>query len=171
MLQKTLRTIFILILLCLLMMGIVYSNGYRINLTSSMLTGVYQIQQDKEIQRGDLVSACLPTKIAKYAHSRGYLSNGSCSNGYVPVIKKILAIPHDYVVMNAGGITVNSKDFNYKEEQADHLDRPLNPKKINKNINGYLLIGTNSKNSWDSRYFGEVSRQDIMNVFKPVWIW
>jgi conjugative transfer signal peptidase TraF len=149
----------------------VYANGYRINLTSSMLKGVYQIQHDKEIQRGDLVSACLPTKTAKYAYSRGYLSNGSCSNGYVPVIKEILAIPHDSVVMNTNGIKVNGKHYNYKEEQVDHLDRPLNPKEIDKNINGYILIGTNSKNSWDSRYFGEVSRQDIMHVLKQVWIW
>ncbi len=152
-------------------MEIFYANGYRINLTSSMLKGIYQIQHDKDIQRDDLVSVCLPTKIAKYAHSRGYLANGSCSNGYVPIIKQILAIPNDKVIMNTNGIEVNDKYFNYKQEQADHLNRPLNPKNINKNIDGYLLIGTNSNDSWDSRYFGEVSKQDIMNVLKPIWIW
>ena len=171
MLRKILKSILTLILICLVIMVIVYAKGYRINLTNSMPKGIYQIQQDKDIQRDDLVSACLPTKIAKYAHYRGYLANGSCSNGYVPVIKQILAVPKDKVIMNAKGIQVNGKHFSYKEERVDHLDRPLNPKKINKNINGYLLIGTNSKDSWDSRYFGEVSRQDIMNVLKPIWIW
>ena len=170
MLTKTLKTIFILILLCLPQMVIVYEYGYRINITGSMLKGIYQIQHNKEIQRGDLVSACLPTTLAKYAHSRGYLANGSCSNGYVPVIKQILAIPHDRVVMDTNGIKVNGKHFNYKEEKVDHLGRQLNPQKINKNINGYILIGTNSNNSWDSRYFGEVSRQYIINVLKPIWI-
>jgi len=171
MLLKILKTIFTLIFICLLLIAIVYANGYRINLTNSMLKGIYQIQHDKDIQRDDLVSVCLPTKIANYAHSRGYLAKGSCSNGYTPVIKQILAIPNDKVIMNTNGIQVNGKYFNYKQEQVDHLDRPLNPKIINNNIDGYLLIGTNSKDSWDSRYFGEVSKQDIMNVLKPIWIW
>ena len=171
MLLKILKTIFVLIFICLGMGVIVYSNGYRINLTNSMFKGIYQIQHATHIKRDDLVSACLPTKIAKYAHSRGYLIRGSCNNGYAPVIKQILAVPNDRVVMNTNGIQVNGKYFNYKQEQADHLNRPLNPKNINKNIDEYLLIGTNSKYSWDSRYFGEVSRQDIMNVVKPIWIW
>jgi len=152
-------------------MVMVYANGYRINLTSSMFKGIYQIQHTTNIKRDDLVSVCLPTKIAKYAHSREYLANGSCSNGYVPIIKQILAVPNDKVIMNTNGIEVNGKYFNYKQEQADHLNRPLNPKNINKHIDGYLLIGTTSNNSWDSRYFGEVSRQDIIDVLKPIWIW
>ena len=171
MLLKTLKSILALILICLVVMMIVYANGYRINLTNSMLKGIYQIQHTTNIKRDDLVSVCLPTKIAKHAHSRGYLVKGSCGNGYAPVIKQILAIPKDRVVMNTSGIVVNGKYFNYKQEQVDHLSRPLNPKKINNNIDGYLLIGTNSNDSWDSRYFGELSRQDIIDVLKPIWIW
>ena len=171
MLIKVLKIIFIFFLYYLVILALFYVAGYRINLTSSMLKGVYEIQHQKIIRRNDLVSACLPTKIARYGYSRGYLANGSCSNGYVPVIKQILAVPKDKVIMNTNGIQVNGKYFNYKQEQVDHLDRPLNHQKINKNINGYLLIGTNSNSSWDSRYFGEVSRQDIMNVLKPIWVW
>jgi len=171
MLLKIIKTIFVLIFICLGMIVIVYATGYRINLTNSMLKGIYQIQHATNIKRDDLVSVCLPTKIAKYAHSRGYLVKGSCGNGYAPVIKQILAIPKDRVVMNTSGIVVNGKYFNYKQGQVDHLARPLNPKKINNNIDGYLLIGTNSNDSWDSRYFGELSRQDIIDVLKPIWIW
>ncbi len=58
----------------------------------------------KKINTGDLISVCLPTGLAKYAHSRGYLVDWLCINGYVAIIKQILAIPKDKVIMNTNGI-------------------------------------------------------------------
>ncbi|MBV9575129.1 MAG: S26 family signal peptidase [Gammaproteobacteria bacterium] len=37
------------------------------------------------------------------------------------------------------------------------------------NINGYWLIGTHAKNSWDSRYWGAIKKENILYVLEPLF--
>lgn len=112
---------------------------------------------------------CLPNKIAKYANTREYIFKGSCTNGYSPIIKEIIAVPNDFVRMNQKGITVNGKFYNLKQQLLDSHGRFLQPKTMNQKIKGYLLIGYNSPNSWDSRYFGTVQSKNIKGVMRAIY--
>lgn len=170
MLKLLAKSIVVIVIMIFVICAAAYTNGYRINLTPSMPEGIYQIKPTSKLHRNDLVIVCLPTKLAHYAYTRGYIDQGSCDNGYTPLIKKIIAVPNDKVIMNAKGITVNGKYYDYKEQQVDHLDRYLKPKKISGDIHGYLLIGTGSKNSWDSRYFGVIKAKYLIAKVKGKYI-
>jgi conjugative transfer signal peptidase TraF len=135
--------------------------GFRLNISSSMPIGIYKLQSSSDFKKGDLVEVCLPANLAKYGFDRGYISKGSCSNGYAPLIKEVIATPNDYVVMNQAGITVNKVFYDFKQQQFDSQNRALTPQNIDQKIAGFLLIGNNSKNSWDSRYFGVIDSSNI----------
>jgi conjugative transfer signal peptidase TraF len=138
-----------------------YFCGFRFNISSSMPIGIYKIQPSSDFKKGDLVAVCLPKNLAKYGFDRGYISKGSCSSGYAPLIKEVIATPNDYVVMNQAGITVNKVFYDFKQQQFDSQNRSLTPQNIDQKIAGFLLIGNNSKNSWDSRYFGVIDSSNI----------
>ena len=146
-----------------------YQQGYRINITPSIPRGIYKVEETKKFKTNDLVMVCLPNKVAKYANARGYIFKGSCDNGYSPLIKEIIAVPNDFVKMNKNGVTVNGKFYNLKQQLLDSHGRFLEPKTINQKIQGYLLIGYNSPNSWDSRYFGTVQSKDIQGVMHAIY--
>lgn len=146
--------------------------GITINITDSMEKGIY-IEQKKTISAGDIVSVCLSNSDKKFGLDRRYLDAGESCNGTLPVIKKIIAVPGDTVTLQNDFIRVNHIQYAYQTHHQDSQLRLLNayPRGIYTNTTGYWLIGTNSQNSWDSRYWGPVKKEQILMVLKPLWIW
>ena len=167
--SKLIKIIILLLMVILAILYLLYFYDYRINTSPSIPKGIYKLETtNKQLKQGDLVEICLSDDLAQYAFERGYISKGSCSNGYAPLIKEILAIPNDYVVINKKGIKVNNVFYNLKSQKLDHQKRALNPQIMNRKINGYLLVGMNSKDSWDSRYFGIIESKDIKGRMQKV---
>lgn len=146
--------------------------GVTINDTSSMPRGLYIKQQIKQINRGDVVSFCLPEPYKTIGLKSFYIEKGSACDGAVALVKKVIAIPNDVVILNDDFIKVNNTAYQYKTKYRDSYNNVLTiyPRGKYKS-NGYWLIGTNSENSWDSRYWGEIKEEQIIEKLKPLVTW
>ena len=146
----------------------------RINYTDSMLKGIYYTT-DKGLSKGDIVVVCLPDSVAKLGLLRGYLMNGTCSNGSIPVLKRIIASDGDFVEVLEQGIRVNGVDINdsiilTKDSQNRKLISVLGCSFL-LGENEIWLFGENSQKSWDSRYYGPIDIHQVTHVMLPIITW
>ena len=107
-----------------------------------------------------------------YLLKNHYLIKGSCSNGSIPVLKKVIAKPQDCVSLNNQFITVNNIAYRAPQQRKDSQGHIV--KKMIHNgryllVDRYWLYGANDPiHSWDSRYYGGVTRHHIIGVYKPL---
>jgi len=143
--------------------------GIRVNVTSSAPIGLYRTV-DASVERGDLVEACLPAAAARLATTRGYLlAHGACGDS-MPVIKHVLALEGDEIRVSdhvhLNGVVIDT---------APVLDVDLGGRPLEPAAGGTLgtdqvwLISDEIAHSYDSRYFGPISRSAIRSVMRPLW--
>lgn len=144
-------------------LAIVQVLGVTINITPSMKEGIY-IRASGKIKRGDIVSACLSDPYKTIGLKNSYIQKGTKCNGADPVIKQVIAIPGDNVVLDKNYIKVNGVTFYLPTKIKDSNGKNLNtyPRGKYFNTKGYWLVGTNSANSWDSRYWGFIMESQIL---------
>jgi conjugative transfer signal peptidase TraF len=155
--------------------GLLYLMGARLNLTESLPLGVYWVSQ-QPIARGAYVRFCPPAEGAfAVAKERGYLGDGYCPSGYVPMIKRIGGVQGDSVAVTEEGTRVDGKLLPLSTRwHADAAGRPL-PKPEQSH---YLLeskqlwvVSDTNNQSFDSRYFGPIDRAWVIEVIRPVLTW
>lgn len=138
-----------------------------------MPIGFYRRIMITKIKRGDLVAVCLPKRIAVVALERGYLRAGNCPSKVIPVLKQVIAVPGDTVILTNSNITVNGVKYTAPFMPLDHNKKALQKFISNglyQHTDGYWIYGANDPiNSWDSRYYGAVTRKAISGVYKPLW--
>lgn len=149
-------------------------HGIYFNYTSSMPIGFYRLVSTHQIQRGDLVSVCLLREVVREGLKRGYLTHGFCSNHSVPVFKEVVAIPGDELRLTSKALVVNGISYDAPQANRDHHGFPM--KKFiaqgSYRLTKYWLYGRHDpKNSWDSRYFGGVSRRMIQGKYQSLLVW
>jgi conjugative transfer signal peptidase TraF len=149
--------------------------GLRINLTSSMLLGIYRIvlMQPRSVRVGMLVVVCAPEKAAEIARRRGYLLKGTCAYETETLLKQVVAVDGDEVVMTAQGLVVDGRLLpNSTALVADHAARELTAWPLGRQRVAYgtLWVYANHRRSWDSRYWGPVSVGDVVAVVEPVLV-
>jgi conjugative transfer signal peptidase TraF len=146
----------------------------QLNVSTSMPIGFYRTIQSSTLNHDHIVAACLPNHIGNEALQRGYLSKGKCANGAIPVIKQVIAIPGDDVILTIDGITVNGHFYLAPHRSVDHNNLPIKQFVTMgqySNTTGYWLYGVHAPlDSWDSRYFGAVAQQHIINIVRPVLV-
>src|SRR6266581_8127695 len=100
--------------------------GLRLNLTGSLPAGLYVTSRSAPV-RGALVLACLPAKVAAFAHARGYVPRGGeCPNGVAPIGKPVAAIAGDTIAVTPAGVFVNGAAVpNSRALATDRKGRPL----------------------------------------------
>lgn len=145
--------------------------GVIINVSPSMPEGIY-IKSECDIQRGSIVAVCLPPAYQAIGLKQKYIEIGNTCHGAYPLIKQVIAVPGDNVALKNNVIVVNGKLFFYKTLAVDSTGRPLSnyPRGTYAHTDGYWLIGTAAKNSWDSRYWGPVRRTQILYPLRVVWV-
>lgn len=97
-----------------------------------------------ELKRFDIVIANVP---------------GYGSSHRQMAVKRVIAIPYDFVQIKQGFIYVNGEiidDYNYYTVDAGLLEKEMQLKE-----NEYILIGDNRDVSYDSRFYGPVSCEYI----------
>jgi type IV secretory pathway protease TraF len=96
------------------------------------------------------------------------------TNGAIPIIKQVIAIPGDEVVLDSQSIVVNGKFYPAPQRFIDHNNLPIKQfVTMGQHFNtpSYWLYGVHAPlDSWDSRYFGAVAQQHIINVVRPVLV-
>lgn len=137
-----------------------------------MPRGIYWRETGK-IHRGDFVAFCLNKKHQQSGLDRGYLINGTRCQFSEPLIKKVIAVPGDNIILSSQFIIVNSKFLSYQTLSTDSQNRPLEayPAGVYTNTKDYWVIGTDSKRSWDSRYFGPIPQKSILWKIKPLLVY
>lgn len=134
------------------------------NASASAPLGFYGVTRATDIIRGDLVLAAPPAPARLLAAERGYLPPT------VLMVKRIAALADDLVCAEFG-IVVIDKRVVAEQLAIDRAGRPLPA------WNGCRVLGTDEvfllmedvRNSFDSRYFGPVSRTTIIGRLVPLW--
>lgn len=150
--------------------------GVRVNTTKSVPLGFY-LTRNAPVQPGAYVLLCPPDQpLFREALARGYLAAGFCyPGGYGYVFKRILAAKNDMVEIDTNGVRVNGRLLPFSvPKTADRAGRPLAPYPVPRFRLGpddLLLMGDVSPTSWDSRYYGPVSRAQIKTVIIPLLTW
>lgn len=156
-----------------LCVALVYGVGFRFNLTPSIPLGIYKISKEKVVKGKYVIFNPVKSALFDEAKERGYLKKGVFYK-YMPLFKKICAVSGDSFSVSRDGVFVNGVLIpDSKPINQDNLGRSLPHLEINHfvlNSRQIALIG-DSYNSFDSRYFGIVERENISGVIKSVYVW
>ncbi|MDD2162229.1 conjugative transfer signal peptidase TraF [Pseudomonas sp. MIL19] len=152
-----------------------YSVGARVNTTKSIPVGIYWMTGDP-VEKGAYVVFCPPqVGVFDEAKERGYIGAGFCPGGYGFMMKRVLAAKDDQVAVTDEGVAVNG--------QLLPLSAPLATDKAGRELPRYqathytlgnselLLMSDVSGTSFDGRYYGPISRNQIKGVIRPVVTW
>lgn len=147
------------VVLWLLLAGLLaHASGMRINPTPSLPKGIYRIVPG-EPAKGDLVSFCLQDEFADLARERGYLKSGSCPSGLRPLLKRLAALPGDFI--DPFAFPIRSVDSHGRSMPPTLLPGVVPP--------GMALVLADHEGSFDSRYFGLVPLESLQRV-EPVFV-
>lgn len=149
--------------------------GLRINDTPSIPRGLYRTTTEM-VARGQHVLVCLASRpLVQRALERGYLGAGRCSAGSSYLMKRVWAVPGDHVAVQDDGVYINGARVpNSTPHAADRGGRPLPRYRVDDCVLGreqYLLLSETHPRSFDGRYFGPVTRSEIVAVIRPLWLW
>jgi conjugative transfer signal peptidase TraF len=138
----------------------------RFNPSVSAPRGFYLFAPAKDIRIGSAVFVQLPTAIAGFAAARDYLPLG------VPILKRVGAVSGQHVCLREGTILIDRK-FAAWLQTVDGHGRPM-PHWVGCRVlddDELFLLSTSSPASFDSRYFGPVSRSSVIARATPLWTW
>ena len=122
------------------------SSGIVLNVTGSMPGTVYKVGHG---EKGSLTSFCSPIPHPSIGH-------GSCPDGSMPLIKRVVGVAGDLVTVTDDGVEINGQpvpnskplDLDTKGQDLPHM-RGIFVLKL-----GEIWTAGEHSNSFDSRYFG-----------------
>ena len=120
-LNKRISWVIITLLFISIIAAILKSAGIQLNITHSMPIGFYRATSSAIPHRGDIVAVCLPKAIAQEGLHQGYLTKGKCSSGAIPVVKEVIAVPHDTVELIREGFIVNGRFYQVPWHELDRV--------------------------------------------------
>lgn len=150
--------------------------GLTYNSTPSLPRGVYQIRPlHGAPHRGQVVGFCLSGEAARLALARGYVHpqglepvvyGTRCPSGAGVIGKPVAGLPGDTIVVGRAGVAVNGRPLRASRvSDRDRAGRTL-PAAWGRRVLGageYWLQSEFAPNSYDSRIFGAVRREDILD--------
>lgn len=132
--------------------------------SGSMPPGIYR-EVSGTAKIGMIATTCLNKSIADYGLARGYFMKGDCPSGIRPVMKQIYALPGDTVDSEGNEVLINGRQTGIMILKNDSNGRVLS-RRILKNYrlksDEYFLMSEYKANSFDSRYWGPVTVEDLL---------
>jgi len=124
------------------------SSGIVLNVTGSMPGTVYKVGRG---EKGSLASLCSPIPHPSIGH-------GSCPDGSMPLIKRVVGVAGDLVTVTDHGVEINGQPVpNSRPLDLDTKGRALpHVRGIFTLKQGEIWTAGEHSNSFDSRYFGPV---------------
>ena len=134
------------------------------NPSTSAPKGTYLIV-NSTIQKGDYVLSNIPEQARILAEKRRYLPEN------IPILKPMVAGPWDHICIKNGRLFINGKSIAMLLKQ-DSKGRKLVPWTGCRVLyeNELFLLSTYTHLSYDSRYFGPVTRKLIIGKAIPLWV-
>ena len=133
------------------------------NASASAPVGLYWISPNSAVRRGDMVVARVPQPVRSLAAARRYLPAN------VPLVKRVAAAKADRLCARGPDIRINGRLASIRLER-DPAGRPmpwwtgcatLGPDEL------FLL--TDSRLSFDGRYFGVTRKSDVLGRAQLLW--
>ena len=149
-------------------------SGVVINTTASLPLGLYRTIETP-VARGVYVKFCPPpSALFDEAARRGYLHAGFCPGGYMPLLKRVLAVPGDRVKVTPDGVRINGERVRLSEPMhVDGSGRPM-PRYAQDRVltaSEVMLMSDVSSVSFDGRYFGPIDLRQVEAVIEPLYTW
>lgn len=168
---KNKRRLFIVMFVFVVLMIVSKRLGVLINITPSMPIGLY-IRATGPLSRGDVIAFCLSEPYQTIGIKQAYLAKGQVCHGADPLIKQVLAVPGDDVLLDKQFIQVNGVIYHYVARDKDSMGRALAiyPSGYYPHTSGYWVIGNHCADSWDSRYWGSISVNQILYKLRSVFV-
>lgn len=136
------------------------------NPSSSAPEGWYAIDSAEQLHVGEHVLVRLPGAAAVLAAQRGYLPSG------IPLVKHIAAQAPQHVCVRADAVLIDGRPA-ARLLSADAQGRPLFAWRGCRRLaaDELFLLSETSAASYDSRYFGPVTRTRVIGRARPLWTW
>ena len=130
---------------------------YIYNPTPSAPIGWYKVEANDNVKVGDFVAAYAPTSAMELAVARQYLPSN------IPLLKSVWAVEGAEVCFEDARVSVPNYPVLTRYRQ-DNLGRelPVLSGCFILKPNEVFLISTEIPNSFDSRYFGAVSLENVL---------
>jgi conjugative transfer signal peptidase TraF len=146
--------------------------GLRVNTSVSLPLGIYVRTADPAAR---LVEFCPAEPFATESSTRAYRTPGTaCSDGGVPLLKPVVAVPGDHVVLSSEGMRVNGRLLpNSAALLRDRLGRPLRPWPYGEYVvapDTIWVASTYNAGSYDSRYMGPIRTNQIRGRLRALWL-
>lgn len=134
------------------------------NVSASAPIGLYGVMPGAASRHGDMVVAWTPFRVRELAARRRYLPAN------VPLLKRVAAVPDDFVCAIGERIVVNGSPVAVRSVH-DGEGRPMPWWKGCRELKSreYLLL-MDATASFDGRYFGPVGARDIVGKAVPLWV-
>lgn len=154
-------------------LGLCTTAGLRLNVSRSLPLGLYQIVGDRStVQTGSVVIVCLPGEWTRFARERRILGPGRCKGGSYGLGKIVLAAGGDTVDIRDAGLVVNGERI----PNSRVLERDSRGRSVPHHPWGTYLLEPDQlwlfspyhATSFDSRYFGPLTRSHVRAVVRPV---
>ena len=134
------------------------------NVTPSVPTGLYLLEDRTQIGVGDHVAITPPRAMRRWLSERGYLPAG------MPLLKRIAAAEGQQVCRFRHGITIDGRLVALARAR-DRLGRPLPVWAGCRTLGAHEFFALNPAraDSLDGRYFGLLPRSSILGKAVPIW--
>ena len=115
---------------------------------------------------------CLDSHHASLAKKRHYISAGSCPQQSAPLGKYVQALEGDTITIKNAEVYVNNRYIEKsKILKQDRLGNALTGELQAKTLaKGEFLVMNNKENSFDSRYFGVIKKEQILSKICPLLV-
>lgn len=173
--MKKLSVFIAIFLISLITLGALFhAMGFRINLTESIPIGLYRITSAESLKNAYVIFCPDDRESFRLAKNRGYIDHGLNCGGYGYLMKKVVAVSGDILSVTPEGVSVNQillpfskpklKDgINRALPQWRTLDYPLKENEV-------MTLTSQSKWSFDGRYYGLVHTRQIKGMITPIWV-
>jgi signal peptidase I len=143
------------------------------NPTISETKGYYLTYPNQEYHKGDIVLLCVVNQKQLQILHRLKLpySQEACPYNAPYLLKRIVATAGDQVMISEAGIVINGSLYPHSvglTKYKDILLSPLSSGSFSLKADEYFMLGQ-TPHSYDSRYFGPISKQQIYR--KAILIW
>lgn len=135
------------IIILILILFYIFNLNFGINRTKSLPLGIYMYLKPDNIKKGDIVVFDVPDKWKTLTMFK------NVRNIKVRFLKKIAADSKDKIEIKDNHLYVNNEDYGEYVREIEKADLKISEE-------GFWVL-SKEKNSLDSRYFGEIKKDQI----------